>query len=110
MRKVLHKLGVNAFPPDANLPLVRAWIAMLEHGLASFAAVAEGLQSDHYVKLISQNVTPGERGLITRVPIPQTNHILTSGEARRLTIDAIEQWMVNTFSASPSTLKSAPTH
>lgn len=109
MRRVLHKLGVNAFPPDANLPLIRAWVAMLEHGLPSFAAVAEGLQSDHYVKLISQQATPKERALITRVPIPGTNHILTSGDARRATIDAVEQWMVGTFAATAA-LKDAPTY
>lgn len=110
MRKVLHKLGVNAFPPDANLPLIRAWVAMLEHGLPSFAAVAEGLQSDHYVKLISQQATPKERALITRAPVPGTNHILTSGDARRVTIDALEQWMIATFVAAPRAVKSASAH
>lgn len=97
MHRVLKLLGLVAFPPDANRPLLRAWIGVIERGVPALAAVADGLASHAYVASVRKVLSPRGRSLVTVEVIGKTNHILTAGDAPDRTQEAIERWMVGTF-------------
>jgi pimeloyl-ACP methyl ester carboxylesterase len=82
---------------DMNVPLFMHWRSIHARGTPSFVAVAEGQDMDRCVTHALESLPNNKPGMITLIRIPQTNHILTSGRARDIVLDAVEQWMLDLY-------------
>lgn len=80
---------------DMNVPLFLKWRSIQARGTHSFVAVAQGQDMDRCVGHIMDSLPTNGTGKITLVRIPQTNHILTSGQARDIVLAAIEKWIIS---------------
>jgi hypothetical protein len=83
----------HTLPRDMNVPLFMHWKGCLARGIPSLVVVAKGMGNDRYIAHAMDSLPSNVRGKITLIRIPQTNHTLTSGQARDISLDAIEQWM-----------------
>ena len=79
---------------DMNVPLFMHWKDFHTRKMNSFVAVAEGQDMDRCVAHALDSLPTKESGRITLIRVPQTNHILTSGQARDIVLNAIERWTV----------------
>jgi pimeloyl-ACP methyl ester carboxylesterase len=77
---------------DMNVPLFMHWRRIHAQGTPSFVAVAEGQDMDRCVTHALDSLPTTGPGKVTLIRIPQTNHILTSGQARDIVLDAVEHW------------------
>jgi pimeloyl-ACP methyl ester carboxylesterase len=80
---------------DMNVPLFMHWRNIHARGTHSLVIVAEGQDMDRCVSHVMDSLPPKGPGIITLIRIPQTNHILTGGQARDIVLDAVEQWGVS---------------
>jgi pimeloyl-ACP methyl ester carboxylesterase len=80
---------------DMNVPLFMHWRNIHSRGTHSFVAVAEGNDMDRCVTHILDSLPAKAPGQVTLIRIPQTNHILTSGDARDIILDALELWCIS---------------
>jgi pimeloyl-ACP methyl ester carboxylesterase len=85
---------------DMNVPLYLKWRSIHAKGTHSFVAVSQGQDMDRCMGLIMDSLPAKGPGTINLVRIPHTNHILTSGLARDIAVDAVEQWVASRFTES----------
>jgi pimeloyl-ACP methyl ester carboxylesterase len=97
MIRILGMVGLKVFPADTNRPLLNDWLALLAKGTPSFVAVAEGLTAHAYIDAVQRKLAANGRRALACTLVPGTNHILTAGDARRVTIVGIEQWITSAF-------------
>lgn len=97
---IQRSLVGHTLPKDMNVPLFMHWRGSLTHGTHSFVVVAEGQGTDRYVAYAMDSLPAKSPGMITLIRVPQTNHTLTSGHARDIVLDAVEQWMLDRFHCS----------
>jgi pimeloyl-ACP methyl ester carboxylesterase len=79
---------------DMNVPLFMHWRDSHARGMHSFVAVAEGQDMDRCVSCALDSLPTNGPRMVTLIRVPQTNHIFTSGHARDIILDAVEQWSV----------------
>jgi pimeloyl-ACP methyl ester carboxylesterase len=96
----LRKEVGTALPRDMNLPLVTGWERTLDRGVPSLVVTAEGRTADRSLRRISATFPPSIVRLIDHELVGTTNHILTSGDARDRTVDAVDTWLARRFAAS----------
>lgn len=114
-RMLARRVG-RELPPDALIGAVMAWRRLLEHRVPSLVVLAKGLGTDRYMDRLNRAFPPADADLLRIELIPETNHILTAGEARELTCGALESWVEDRFprsiapraDAAPSTAAIAP--
>jgi pimeloyl-ACP methyl ester carboxylesterase len=87
----------HALPKDMNVSLFMDWRGCLRRGVHSFVVVAEGQGNERYVAQAMESMPTNQSGKISLISIPQTNHILTGGNARDIVLGAVEHWIVNQF-------------
>jgi pimeloyl-ACP methyl ester carboxylesterase len=106
LERVLGRLVGHTLPRDANVPLVMQWRHLLERRLPSLVVTSQSHLSARYYRRIVSSLPPECAPAVEATSIPGTNHILTTGDARRLVCDAVERWMTSRFSAE--SVRSAP--
>lgn len=97
LTRVHQKLVGHTLPIDMNVPLFMHWRASIVGGTHALVIVAEGLGNDRYVDRAIESLPAKAPGKINLIRVSNTNHILTSGYARDIVLDAVEQWMVERF-------------
>lgn len=102
--RALERTVGHCLLQDTNIPLVMQWRNCVERGMHSLVVVSEGHLSDRYVTRILDHWLPQNGpGANCLVRIPETNHILTSGNARELVVAAVEHWIRARFGVRPTT-------
>jgi len=101
LRSTLSRTSGRALPRDANLPLIALWQESLVQGLPSLVVVAAGHGTDRYVERVLRSMPARAQGSVTRVRVPGTNHLFTSGTGRAAVLAALEQWMTRNFGNLP---------
>jgi hypothetical protein len=66
----------------------------------TLVVLAGGAENDMYFERVLRAVDLQEPGLVERVAIPRTNHLLTSDGAIERAIDAVMTWMQSTARSS----------
>ena len=95
--RIQHRIVGHTLPMDTNVPLFMHWRGSLTQGTHSLVVVAEGLDNDRYVTHAMESLQANISGMITLIRIPQTNHILTSGQARDIVLNEVERWMLDHY-------------
>lgn len=90
---VLASIGVAPYPPETDVSLFRELHTSIEHGVDAIAVLAAGLQSTRHMAIVERHLSRPAKSRLTLVSISQTNHILTSGDAKSATCDALTKWM-----------------
>lgn len=98
----------HALPRDTNVEMVVCWGRALGRRLPTLLITAEGKVEDKTCARIVDGLPPGDRSLVTRVPIAGTNHVLTGGNARSIVLDEVARWALRCFPASDRTSSAAP--
>lgn len=97
IRRKVHdicaRVGLAPYPPDTDACLFRALQTSIERGVDTVAVLASGLLSTRHMAIVEKRLSPSARGRLTLVSVEQTNHILTSGNAKAAAADAVEQWL-----------------
>jgi hypothetical protein len=93
----LTALVGHALPRDINVEMVVCWGRALGRRLPTLLITAEGKVEDKACVRILDGLPPGDRALVTRVPITGTNHVLTGGNARQVVLDEVASWALRTF-------------
>jgi hypothetical protein len=97
LERMLQRRVGKSLPRDVLVSEVLAWSRMLEHEVPSLAVAAKGMGTDRFLDRIIGVFPACNSEQLRRVLIPDTNHILTAGEARHLTIHAVERWLIDRF-------------
>ncbi|HUR27028.1 MAG TPA: alpha/beta fold hydrolase [Planctomycetota bacterium] len=92
----------HTLPRDANVTLIAHWQSCLLRGIPALAVVAEGQRIDGDIPRILHTFSGPCRALVDIVRVPRTNHILTSGGARDVVLDAAERWVQTHFAEAAS--------
>lgn len=79
-------------PREINWPAVSAWRRALSRRVPVFLATARGAGEDHYCQCLMLDFPRGLGRSLTNLNVPDTNHIMTRGEARNLLVKSISSW------------------
>jgi alpha-beta hydrolase superfamily lysophospholipase len=114
LRARLTALIGHALPRDTNVEMVVCWGRALGRRLPTLLITAEGKVEDRTCSRILEGLPPTDRKLVDRVPIADTNHILTGGSARQIVLEEVGRWALRTFpesdrsSVAPSSRRAQP--
>lgn len=97
LERVLARRVGKELPTDVLMSAILSWRRLLDHRVPSLVVVAKGLGTDRYMERVNRAFPPVGADLLSTVAIPDTNHILTAGEARRATEAALEAWAESRF-------------
>jgi pimeloyl-ACP methyl ester carboxylesterase len=95
-RIIERRLG-RELPGDVLMEQVHAWRHLVNEGLPSVVVLAKGLGTDRYMERIVGTLPLAGGNVVRTVLIPDTNHILTAGAARRSTAEALCAWVAELF-------------
>lgn len=93
LRDICSRLGLTPYPPETDVSLFRALHTSLERGVDTIAVLADGLQSTRHMTIVGRHLSRRGKPRLTLVNIERTNHILTSGDAKSVTCEAIARWL-----------------
>lgn len=94
---ILARRVGKELPPDVLMPAVMSWRRLLDQRVPSLVVLAQGLGTDRYMDRIHRSFPPVAPEILHTVAIPETNHILTAGDARRATEEALDAWVAARF-------------
>lgn len=100
VHEVCARVGLAPYPPETDASLFRGLHSSIEHGVDTIAVLAAGLQSTRHMAIVARQLSREAKPRLTLVSIGQTNHILTSGDAKTATCDAVAKWMVGAHASS----------
>jgi len=96
------------WPADANRALVTTWLASLARGVPSLLVVAADGGTEHYLTRLLRARPAADAPALTRVRVPETNHLFSAGSGRAAVLAACERWMTTRFGATPTVAGLAP--
>jgi hypothetical protein len=97
LNRVLERLVGHTLPRDAHVPLIMHWRRLLERHLPALVVTTESHVSSRYFQRIAALLPPECMRSVEAISISGTNHIMTTGDARRLLCDAVERWLISRF-------------
>jgi hypothetical protein len=95
--RVLERRSGQVLPGDVLLDAVHSWRRTLERCAPSLVITSEDSGSHRYVCRILPVFAESARRHVRHVLVPDTNHLLTAGDARRIVIRAVEEWVEDQF-------------
>lgn len=101
LERVIERHLGRELPYDVLMDAVSTWRRLVNAGVPSLLVVASGLGTDRYMERITRTFLPTEVDIVRTVLIPDSNHILTAGEARRQTENALVAWVADRLQSTP---------
>jgi pimeloyl-ACP methyl ester carboxylesterase len=101
VRIVERRLG-RQLPDDVLMDAVSTWRRLVDHGVPSLVMLAKGLGTDRHMERIMRTFSGVHVGVVDTVLIPDSNHILTAGDARVRAGDALSAWVAGRFPGAMS--------
>jgi hypothetical protein len=95
--RILERRSGQVLPGDVLLAAVHSWRRTLERGAPSLVITSQDSGSHRYVSRILPVFAASARRHVQHVLVPDTNHLLTAGDARRIVIQAVEAWAEEQF-------------